>query len=269
MKLVQSIIQLQELTDAYFSKGANTNNYVLLATYEHWIHERKLFVVQGNRNVCFLVEKPDFFQLYFYINEIQEVLEIKADKPVTMELVYRGEENRPLEMLNYWHKAGFNTHLTRVQMSFTLKNEFEYIAARNSELEISLASTPEEAQYITGLFAADLDKFTGDRLSFDEMFGFVKQGNVLCARFGGELCGALQFENKNKVVWLGHIVVDASYRGKKIAHELVQEYLRINITPPLTRYQLWVIQDNLPAVNLYKRFGFVYAGRSTVSMLKL
>ncbi len=83
------------------------------------------------------------------------------------------------------------------------------------------------------------------------------------------LCGALQFEIKNNVVWIGHIAVSAGFRGKGIANELVKSYITINANQPNTRYQLWVMQDNPGAIGLYKKFGFIFANKTAASMLKL
>ena len=78
-----------------------------------------------------------------------------------------------------------------------------------------------------------------------------------------------KYEIKNKVNWLGHLAVDLHYRGNGIASLLVENYLKIGVAKSDTRFQLWVINSNESAVNLYKKFRFTHTGKSTISMLKL
>ena len=185
-----------------------------------------------------------------------------------MEIVYRGQSKRQLEVLDYWCKNNFKNYLTRDNYSLIYKSKTEGVET-NSKIDLSLAQTEEESGYIYRLFSKDLDKYTGDQKTLDEIKKYVSSGLIIVARVENQLCGALQFEWKSNNCWLGHIVVDKQFRGQRIANTLVDYYIEINKKTDQTRYQLWVIEDNFPAVKLYQRFGFIYAGKSTVSMLKL
>jgi ribosomal protein S18 acetylase RimI-like enzyme len=118
------------------------------------------------------------------------------------------------------------------------------------------------------LLRNSLDMYTGDLLSMDEIKHYVSNRNVLIALYNNETAGVLQFEVKNKIVWLGHIAIDEKFRGKGIANELVKKYIQDNQIVFNTKYQLWVIQDNEAAVKLYRKFGFVYGNKSSTSLLK-
>jgi ribosomal protein S18 acetylase RimI-like enzyme len=259
---------LQDLFDKYLKNTTQTNNYLLTSHYEELIASSKLFAARGNENLVLLAERNSSFQVYYFLNNFDEEIKIKTIKPLMMEIVYRGELKRPNEILQYWEVNGFKTHLTRDNLSLTFKNKVD-IGLINPDVQVKLASSDNEAKYAHDLFEKDLDIYTGDLKNQAEIEVYVANKNMLCAYYDGNLCGALQFEIKNKIVWLGHIVVDSEYRGKGIANVLVEKYLTMNETGLDTRYQLWVINNNAAAVNLYKRFGFVYAGKSTVSAIKL
>ena len=123
--------------------------------------------------------------------------------------------------------------------------------------------------YSKELIENTFDKYTGDILTFQEVNSFAENKNIICAYLEGKLCGVLQFEIKNNVVWLGHIAVAPEFRGNGIANALVKAYISINNeSQPDTRYQLWVIQDNTKATTLYNKFGFVYGNKTSASMLK-
>jgi GNAT superfamily N-acetyltransferase len=268
MKQLQNIDELSSLISASFRKGTSTNNYVLLDAYTSYIAQGKLSFITTEDNVIFLLEKHDFYQLYFYINNFAQTIQLPDDRPIVMEIIYRGLSNEPAEILDYWSEHGFNKHLTRDNLTAAL-NKIEIPASQKSSTLVTFAKQEAEVVFTHQLLEKALDRYTGDLLSLHELSNYCAQSNLLCAYHEGEIAGVLQFEIKNKVVWLGHIAVDERFRGKGIANELVTSYILENKMDDNTRYALWVIQDNMGAVNLYRKFGFVYGGKSTVSLLKI
>lgn len=267
MKRLTSLDELNQIVKTVFRKGCLTNNFILLDAYEAFIKENRLWVVTDEDNAALLLDKEDFFHLYFYLNNLNKPIDLFVDKPVVMEILYRGLENKPQQLIEYWSKHGFNEHLSRDNML----SSWSKLSIPDSSFEnthIQHASSEKELLFAKELFDNALDKYTGDRLSQAELRTFLSNRNLLCAYFGQELAGVLQFEIKNKVVWLGHIAIHPDFRGKGIANALVNNYIIANKSDNNTRYALWVIQDNLPAFNLYRKFGFVYGNKSTVSLLK-
>jgi ribosomal protein S18 acetylase RimI-like enzyme len=268
LELIKDIDSYNYLLDKYTLKDTLTNNYLMAEQVSVLIENKNLTFIEGVRNLYFFVEHLNAIQIYCHLNDLVEQIELPIHLSFTMEIVYRGQLKRPLEALDFWNKNNFKTHLTRDNYSLVYKSKTEGVKT-NSRINLSLAQTEEESGYIHQLFSKDLDKYTGDQKSFVEIKKYVSSGLILVARVENQLCGALQFEWKSNNCWLGHIVVDGQFRGQGIANALVDYYIETNKKTDQTRYQLWVIDDNLPAVNLYKRFGFIYAGKSTVSMLKL
>jgi ribosomal protein S18 acetylase RimI-like enzyme len=268
MQKVNSFDTLDAFFKKYFLKNTLTNNYVLAETYHELINKEQLYFFDSNSNLILLVEKPNFFQLYFFINNLNEQLAIHVEKPITMEILYRGTANKPIELINFWERNGFKQHLTRDNLSLSL-NKLNHVVIKNNHVLIKYAESNEESIAIKSLFESSLDLYTGDSLSLDEINEFINKKNVICAYIDNQFCGALQFEIKNNIIWLGHIVTDLNYRGNGIANLLVKKYIEDNAINPNSRYQLWVIDDNIAAKSLYTKFGFIYSNKSTTSLLKL
>lgn len=268
MKLITSIDILNEITSNYFLKKTITNNYLLPAAYIQLIDEKRLFFIEGDTNCLLLVQKNGFYRLFYYINNLSEILDVISNKPIVMEILYRGESHKQQDVFTFWERCGFKMHLTRDNMVASFK-QMTLPKEPLSDLKCKYANTELETIFTKKLLENSLDEYTGDRLSSEEVKSYVKNNNIICAYWENELAGALQFEIKNNVVWLGHIAVSPKFRGKGIAKELVKVYIEVNKTAPSTRYQLWVINDNLSAVSLYNRFGFIYGNKSSASMLKL
>jgi len=267
MNLIKDIESLDHLMQKYFVKNTITNNYVLIAAYHHLIEDQKLYFTTSPSNLCILVKKADFYRLYYYINNQDELIDFENDSSVVMEILYRGETHKPTEIISYWEKCGFKPHLTRDNLIASYSQLIIPID-KPAYLEIKHAETEAEINFTKELIESTLDKYTGDILTYEEVSTFVKNRNVLCAYWAGKLSGILQFEIKNNMVWLGHIAVDSEFRGKGIAKELVKAYIQTNVSQPGTKYQLWVIQNNIGATALYYKFGFVYNNKSSASMIK-
>jgi len=267
MQSIVNIKTLDGLIRQYYKKNTTTNNYLLLDAYAAYVNEEKLFFTKTDSNLYLLVDKTGFYRLYYYINSYHEPFNINIEKPVVMEIIYRGKDNRPDRIISFWEKYGFKQHLTRDNM-MAFYQQIIMQTTKTSGLRIKYAETEAEIAFTKDLIEQTLDKYTGDILTFDEIRNFAKKKNIICAYLQDKLCGILQFEIKNKVVWLGHIAVMSEYRGLGIAKALVKEYIGINAESPNTRYQLWVIQDNNGAVSLYEKFGFLYGHKTSASMLK-
>lgn len=268
MKIVEKPEDLSGLLKDFSDSKTITNNYLLWDAYQEFILNRQLFFLKTKSNLCFFVQKSDFFRLYYHINNADEKFDFECDKPVTMEIIYRGEKNKPLPVIEYWENNGFKQHIVRENMAASY-NQIRLPENKKTPVLIKLAESDKEILFSKELFEQTFDKYTGDILTLDETAHFAHIKNLLVAYDEERLCGALQFEIKNNVVWIGHIAVSAGFRGKGIANELVKSYITINANQPNTRYQLWVMQDNPGAIGLYKKFGFIFANKTAASMLKL
>jgi ribosomal protein S18 acetylase RimI-like enzyme len=265
-QLIDNLEEVNQLISDFSRKKCFTNNYLLVNQLESLILSKNLYALIGNDNLILLVDKGISFKVYYHINNLEEPFIVNANKPLMMEIVFKGDQ--PATIKEFWCRNGFAEHLTRMNFSLTYQQK-SVVENINSSLVIKIADNEFESKLTTNLFENDLDRYTGDLKSFKEIDTFVKNSNIFCAYFENEFCGALQFEWINSICWLGHIAIDGKYRGKGIANSLVATYIEHNKQTEDTRYQLWVIDNNLPAVNLYKKFGFKHTGKTTVSMLKL
>lgn len=267
MKYIEHLDELNELIRSYFIRGTNTNCYFMAETFNKQIKDHKLSFLLSGDNLILLLDKTDFYQLYFYLNDLSTSLNLSINKPVVMEILYRDEKFKPLDIINYWYGQNFKQHLKRDNMIASLES-INLPALLYSTIKIDYACLEKEVLFTEKLFRDSLDIYTGDLLSKDEINQFVFSRNILIAYYKEEMAGALQFEVKNKIVWLSHLAIDQKFRGKGIAYELVRKFITDNQTELNTKYQLWVIQDNVAAINLYRKFGFVYGNKSTTSLLK-
>lgn len=268
MEKISNIGIVTILLEKFSGKGAATNNFLLSVSFESFIKSKALFYIATKSNLYFLVLLGEYYQLYFHINDLNELFQADIKKPVTMEILYRGEKSKPIDIINFWERSGFKQHQVRDMMTASY-SQLRFPDSKNPGISIKYADSASEAFFTKQLIESSFDRYTGDILTIEEVDEFVEKGNVICAYWHGSICGILQFEIKNNVVWIGHIAIASAFRGKGIANELVKVYIVDNAKQQNTRYQLWVMQNNPGAIALYKKFGFIYGNKSSASMLKL
>lgn len=267
MRKIENLNELSSLLETFSIRGTISNNYLLLDSYQDFIFKKQLYFLITQANLFFLVKNNGFFRLYYHLNNIDEPFKFDCGKPVTMEIIYRGEKNKPLNVFKYWERSGFKEHIARENMA-AVYHQITLPAKNNPSVLTKLAENENEIKFSKELFEKAFDPYTGDILSLEETARFALGRNLLVSYYKDGLCGALQFEIKNQVVWIGHIAISPEFRGKGIANELISAYITLNVDQSNTRYQLWVMQDNPSAIGLYKKFGFNFTDKTSASMLK-
>ena len=269
MKLtaVNDILVLEKIIDEHSLKGTLTNNYILSKEVNKYIEDKRYWYFKGNSNLYLFVEKEGFYRLYYLINNI-DARDDFSKLQIVLEIIYRGKKNMPLEHIKYWRKNGFKSHLTRD--CYFLKAAS--VSLNYNQVEGVTIERPKNKEDILSakkLIDENLDLYTGDRLSLQEIENFSTSGLLFCAYKNDLMCGMLQADLRNNIYWLAHIVVHKDYRGMGLANLLVDNYLNEGLKLQVRQFQLWVIDENIPAVNLYKKRGFAYLNKSTTSMLSI
>ena len=95
----------------------------------------------------------------------------------------------------------------------------------------------------------------------------LAENRVIAFREGEKLLGFLRFGREKKVSVLWQIVVSPEGRGKGIGNSLVRDWISLE-RDEVAKFQLWVREDNPPALRMYEALGFLPDGRIAPVMLK-
>ncbi|MBK7525392.1 MAG: GNAT family N-acetyltransferase [Saprospiraceae bacterium] len=268
ISLVQDINEVEIILEQFFRQGTHTNNYILAREYENVINERLLYKFISQDNAFLLLNKGNCYRVYYFINDTACYEIPDTDKVMVLEILYRGKSGFPDEMVKFWVNNNFKEHLLRDCYFLKPDQIIKEKTIMDPQVKIKLADTVEESEFARHLINKYLDPYTGDPLSLETLEEYRKSGYLFCAYFGDKMSGILQGEFKNNVWWLGHLVVDENFRGYKIGNVLTEAYIQKGLEMSCNLLQLWVIHNNEPAVNLYKKFGFSYFNRSTISLIQ-
>ena len=246
--------------------GILTNCYLMGGDLEKLVDENRLFVLTSDSNAVFLEDKDNCYRVHYLINDENETFNFDISKPLMLEILFREPGGLNQRHVEYWEKQGFRTNVVR-----------RNLAAKFSELGISkgmdtvyvrTATNIEEALFARNLFNSVFDPYSGDYISEVDIKTLLENGQLLIAQSSNTPIGALHFYKKGKCTWLGHVAVKSQKRGLGAGRSLVYEYIMRNQDDEKSRYSLWVQAQNQAACSMYERFGFKYAGKSSLSMIR-
>lgn len=267
MNPISDIESLNSIIKDYSSKNSISNIYVFNQGFTQYVTNENLFSLTNNHNAYILAKNDDFFKLYYILNNKNELLNYDFKLPVILEIIYQGALHRPLEIISYWERCSFGQYLTRDLFTATY-DQLNTGKQAALNIQIKFADTEKEILYTQKLIESTFDKYTGDVMTYQEVKTCAENNEIICAYFKGNISGVLRIEKKHNIIWLGHVAVAPEFRGNGIADALLDVFIEKNKANSQTRYHLWVIQDNLKAIALYRKFGFSFSNKSVVSMIR-
>lgn len=264
-KKITDSIEALSLIQKYKITSTLTNCYLLGSEIERLVSENRLQYIVDDANVFFLEDKTNCYRIHYMINNPEKEFFASVDKPLMLEILFRGHDGIPEDAVRYWEKQGFKRNLVRKNLTAKYT---DLLLATDCVSDVHVAESESEGEFSRSLFNSSFDPYSGDYISKENISELTKQGQILIALKDGTYSGALHFYNIGKCAWIGHVAVCSHIRGLGIGKTLVSEFIRVNHTDDKSRYALWVQEQNKAAVAMYERFGFKYAGKSSLSMIK-
>lgn len=270
MKLskVETYSRYLEIVEKYGRKGCVINDF-LQREVETLISAGKLFESCYKENAFLFIQKDTCLRVYYYLNDLNETVAFDGDDFV-VEILYRGDSFYPSDIVAYLEKCGFQTNLVRDLYCLRYKElNHEILGIDLSDIDIHFADTIKEAKMCITLFNESFDSYSGNYINELDLPALIENKNLYVATQNGMFMGSLHVsKGGNNLYWMDHLAVSKEARGKHVATKLFMRYISDVHENDGTRYQLWTQRQNEIAVNMYKKLGFKYLGKSTLSMIR-
>ncbi len=240
----------------YLSRGMKTNFY---GSAEEFLSELEHISKTEFDGGCYLFhEKEKQIDLYFFLEKDAMPAELpETEKPLILEQVAVAKNPPALEE---WEAVGFERYLQRKRLFLSAKK------TETEQRETSFAKA-EEAEEIIGMMEEAFEPYTSVLPDLETLKQDLAENRVIAFREGENLLGFLRFGREKKVSVLWQIVVSPEGRGKGIGNALVRDWISLE-REEVAKFQLWVREDNPPALKLYETLGFLPDGRIAPVMLK-
>ena len=248
--------QWAEEIAGYISRGMKTNFY---GSAEAFIPQLESLSKLNFEGGCYIFhEKDKQTDLYFFLEKERKPVNLpETDKVVVLEQVAAAKNPPALEE---WEAVGFEKYLQRKRL---------FLSAKKTEEEQRMVSfaKAEEAEQIFSMMEDAFEPYTSALPDMDILKQDIAENRVIAVREGEELLGFLRFGREKKVSVLWQIVVSPAGRGRGIGTALVRDWIALE-REDAAKFQLWVREDNPPALKMYEALGFLPDGRIAPVMLK-
>lgn len=265
---IKSFSELKKLL-VHGGNSSLSNNYLFPNELTKLIDNGRLYYINYGNNLFLLKSRfdDDFFEVYYFINDEQIKYDFKLKLPLVIEIPFRGNTNFPQQDVDYLLKLDFKLHIKRDLFVLNALNfSFKEVFVLNSKVDI--LKDISYAVMITDIIKYTFDYYTGDILTVNEVTNAIINNEILVVYQGDYFAGFLRYYIKNKVSWIGHIVVLDEFSGKGLGKQLVYEYLNYQKLKGIHTFQHWVVSDNSQARKLYEYFGFSKMNKSSISLIK-
>lgn len=271
MKIINDYQEYSAIVAKYNLKSCLSNDYIQREAADLIIN-KALYADCYERNAFLFVKKDVVFRVYFYVNDQSELADFSGYNDLVIELLFRGEV--PQDAIDFLKKCGFQQNIILDQYAATYKELAENIDDSHS-VYVGKAQSLETVKRSCELFNKSFDRLSGDYMSANQYECLLASGGILAA-WNNEnkqhFLGALHQTKNGNVNTIGHLVVMPHARGTGVSKALIDYFVESNKNPERTektRYQVWVRRDNVPAEKMYKKKGFKYINKSTISLIKL
>ena len=249
----------EEIAQA-ISKGMRTNFYASAEEFLPLVKEGRISKAAFPGGSYYFVEKENQIDVYFFLEKETAPVEVpKLEKLLVLEQVALAKTGTS-PALEEWETIGFEKYLQRKRLFLSAKK------TEAEQREISFCKE-EETETILGMMENAFEPYTSALPDLETLRKDLAEHRVIAAREGGDLLGFLRFGREKKVSILWQIVVTPEGRGKGVGEGLVRDWIALE-RAEVAKFQLWVREDNPPAMKLYEKLGFLSDGRIAPVMLR-
>jgi ribosomal protein S18 acetylase RimI-like enzyme len=272
MKQVESFNQFNRLIKTHQEKYKNqvTNCFLFPNEIEKIITRGQLFFAEEENGVFFFRKRPGCHSLYYYWNPDNlnfESFSSYYEKPIVLDLTHiiNREPGNLQSIKQAWERQGFLFYKKYQQMCLFQKKESDKQSINpirnkgNNQFIVENANINDE-DIISNLWRDSLDIFSAVLPSAEELKEKILLHQIfVCRNSDLNVIAALQTEKTGKTISIDHVVVNKDYRNKGLGDKLLATTLYNFID--VKKFVLWVDVNNLPAIHLYKKWGFAFSNK--------
>ncbi len=258
-KMIDGLAFWQEIAKR-LSKGQRTNFFFSEEEVLLLVQQKKISRFDFAGSAYFFLKEDKFYRLFYFLDKENSPEVLPAvDEPIILEEVLLANKERVPSQGN-WEKVGFQAYLERKRMYLMSKDVV------TEERKVSFA-TENLLEDIFQLMLESFEPFSSALPTKEALLADILNQKVLISLQNQKLLGFLHFGEMKQGSMLWHIAVKPEARGLGIGEGLVRDWLFVQ-KDIAKKFFLWVRTDNLSALRMYDKFGFLPDGRVAPVMIK-
>jgi len=237
------------LIDEYHNR--NKSHYIQRNLFDYSSLSDNLIILNNNIDTLSFLESQgcrNFYRYYFFINPSGSKVDrnFPDDLVVISEYIYTGQPSSTVEM--HHKNLGFQRYAILRKMSI-VKNTL------NLDIDSKLQnSSIDDFRYIQKNLNLEFDYITERIPKNNEIKEAIISKKIFKLVSNDQIQGFIWIDRKRAICELKYIFVDRRYRGQGVGRKLMNGL--IFESRNAKKIQLWVLDNNSKAINLYANFGF-------------
>jgi ribosomal protein S18 acetylase RimI-like enzyme len=224
-----------------------SNSYISVNEFHDLCEQQRVSMYEDGTDYFLIKKEEGFEHLYYYCDSwdwLDEMEIIKKEHPVlVLNIVQRKGENKEEHLL----KKGYSVYKIFQRMRRT----GECLSNRDNKIEYC---TDEDKRTLREMMDDTFDVLVDCIPSDDELYYFIKNGNIICVREGNCVAGFIIFEDKGKTTYIRMVCIDKTFQRKGIGQYLLDTYFQMH--REYVSFTLWHDVNNQAAHGLYLKNGY-------------
>lgn len=247
---ISSTSEVMELVSNY--KNKNEGKKIETNFFGFKDDEVILKVIKSNHGV-FFIEKNllQDIDTYYYYSTFDGFEDVKFKLPnsniIKSEYIFRYEASDLV--LRHFSNIGFEKYAVLNKM-YCLSSKINYSLDKRVTV-----CTYQDLSYLRGIFDNYFDKISERPPLNDEILNALNVQSIYKIVENSKFLGFYWADSKKFTSELRYVFLDQAERGRGLGEVLLVHYL--GNSNNIRKKQLWVLKDNIIAINLYKKYGFI------------
>lgn len=256
MKRINDLQELSRLITAQWKRGVVTNAAFSAEAFRKEIEAGTLYAQELSSALVLLRRREGFDRLNFYLQPEGNLAGWEPEQTTVLEIPSRPQDAALRASESLWEKSGFTLQFRRKRIVLKEDANLKTVDCR---VPVRPALVQDQKQIERIMYQA-YDPLTACLPTKEELAEDITKGDVLCAEEDGRIMGFIHLSCTRRATECRHLAVLPEARGRGIALSLLAADCRRARTP---QYLLWVAENNLPALQLYEKAGYVPDGWSS------
>lgn len=267
MRSISSLSDYKSIIAEAKSEGfVLTNCFFLPSSVQEKIDQKKLLFESADSGIILLEDEKDFYRFYYYLAPEKNPPSIELDKPAVIELPFQDHfKLTQIQQVNLIHQMGFELGRESAAMVLSVES-VQNIMHAESTSRVSFARK-SDCVSVSNLLRKAFNPLYSFLPSDEELLQDINEGKVWVINDSGYLAGCLRSEVEKSYASIAQIAVDPEYRGRGYGNYLIETYHQY-YKEKVRNFQHWVDLNNQPAVNMYRKWGYIFNGRRANEFIK-
>lgn len=261
MEIYNKNNEFSKYINNYFNRNYYTNNTRNIDYFNNLIEKKRLYFYEIGSSTFLFEKKYNHFFMFFYMEKNSMFQNLKTDGTVVTEFVYRKEEDYNIIYKNLV-ELGFRKSTKRYAYRLKIENKYDI-----EQFQFTIGKE-EDLEFIFYNLSNSFHPLAGCLLPKEKLREKINNSQVLLMIKEEHIYGIVEFTKVKNIGIIDHILVVEEFRNQGYSLDLIKGFINFMKENGIIFIDLWVNEENSPAIKMYEKAGFKFKGLNSQVMIK-